>query len=46
MILVKGNIYTLLGVLAEVYPQYVIVYSERLVTLYVNALKAEVSAAR
>ena len=44
LVLVKGNIYTLLGVLAEVYPVYVIAYSERLVSLYISALKAEVCA--
>ncbi|KAK7506702.1 hypothetical protein BaRGS_00002177 [Batillaria attramentaria] len=41
---VKGNIYTLLGVLSEVYPEYVTMYSERLVGLYVNALKAEMTS--
>ena len=46
MITVKGNIYTLLGILAEVYPEHVVVYSERLVSMYVGALKAEVCAKR
>ncbi|XP_076445486.1 DNA-dependent protein kinase catalytic subunit-like [Babylonia areolata] len=41
---VKGNIYTLLGVMAEVYPEYVTVYSERLASLYVSALKAEMTS--
>ncbi|KAL8588519.1 hypothetical protein ACOMHN_043868 [Nucella lapillus] len=41
---VKGNIYTLLGVMAEVYPEYVTMYSERLAALYVSTLKAEMTS--
>ena len=39
---VKGNILHLLGVLAEVYPEEMLVYSDRLINLYVSTLKTEV----
>ncbi|XP_041364232.1 DNA-dependent protein kinase catalytic subunit-like [Gigantopelta aegis] len=41
---VKGNIMNLLGVLSEVYPEKMLVYSDRLVSLYASALKAEMSS--
>ena len=33
----------LLGILAEIYPEFMMSYSDRLVGLYVTALKTEVS---
>ncbi|XP_048248370.1 DNA-dependent protein kinase catalytic subunit-like [Haliotis rufescens] len=41
---VKANVYQLLGVISEVYPELMANYSERLVGLYVNALKAEMES--
>ena len=38
----KENIYILLGVVSEVYPEYMTDYAQRLVNLYIGALKAEV----
>lgn len=39
---VKQGIYILLGVIAEVYPEYMVTYADRLTGLYVNAIKMEV----
>lgn len=39
----KENIYILVGVISEIYPEYMAGYSERLVGLYICALKTEVS---
>jgi len=39
---VRGNIYVLLGVIAEVFPEYMMPYSERLVSVYLGTLKTEV----
>ena len=41
-IVVKQIIYNLLGVLAEIYPEKMINYSERLIDLFMRILKQEV----
>ncbi|KAK6170524.1 hypothetical protein SNE40_018898 [Patella caerulea] len=41
---VKGSIYYLLGVIAEVYPEHMMTYSSRLLDLYKSALKQEMTA--
>ncbi|GFR68847.1 DNA-dependent protein kinase catalytic subunit-like [Elysia marginata] len=41
---VKASIYNLLGVIAEVYPDLMTLYEDKLVGLYVGALKAEMTA--
>ncbi|XP_052262779.1 DNA-dependent protein kinase catalytic subunit-like isoform X1 [Dreissena polymorpha] len=41
---VKGNIYVLLGVLAEVYPEFMMPYSERLTSIYLATLKSEMGS--
>jgi len=40
---VRANLYQLLGVFAAVYPEHMIKYSNRLLEVYVKALKAEVT---
>ncbi|XP_064600499.1 DNA-dependent protein kinase catalytic subunit-like [Liolophura sinensis] len=40
---VKQGIYILLGVIAEVYPEYMVKYADRLTGLYVNAIKTEMT---
>ena len=39
---VREKIYILLGVIAEVYPEYMTQYADRLTGIYLGALKAEV----
>ena len=39
---VKCWLYTLLGTLAEVFPEHMISQSDRLVSIYVSVLKSEV----
>ncbi|XP_052761107.1 DNA-dependent protein kinase catalytic subunit-like isoform X2 [Mya arenaria] len=41
---VKGNIYVLLGVVAEVYPENMMPYSERLISVYLGSLKTEMGS--
>ena len=41
---VKQHIYHILGVLAEVYPEKMIMYSDKLLEVYIRALKIEVSS--
>ena len=41
-IVVKQIIYNLLGVLAEIYPEKMVNYSERLIDLFMRTLKQEV----
>lgn len=43
VISVKQQILRLLGVFAQVYPEEMVNYSERLVDVYVRTLKSEVS---
>jgi len=40
---VRANLYHLLGVFASVYPEHMIKYSNKLLEVYVGALKAEVT---
>ena len=42
MFSVKAEIYHLLGVFAETYPAVMVTYSDRLLTVYIRTLKAEV----
>ena len=41
-VLVRANIYHLLGLFGELYPEHVTKYSNRLFDIYVGALKTEV----
>ena len=41
-IVVKYWLYSLLGTFAEVFPEYMISQSDRLVSIYINVLKSEV----
>lgn len=40
--LVKMEVYHILGVLAECYPEYMISYSDKLISVYINELKCQV----
>ena len=40
---VKEKAYIILGVIAEVYPEYMTPYAERLTGLYLGAMKVEVT---
>ena len=44
MFTVKQRIYHLLGVIAEVYPELMINYSDRLVDLYVRTIKTQMTS--